>query len=149
MDEFKSEKTLSDRPANTCEFGDDLVDINKLIDLAADLPGENVSVDYFIDKLGEDSYWFDSDGEWIKLKDITEKIKNGKSLDQILQENPKWEVHINKIKNADYESYPIILIGNIIIDGMHRLVKAFVDGKSDVLVKRFNEVPQDVIINKK
>lgn len=40
--------------------------------------------------------------------------------------NQKFKMHFNRIKNADL-SYPIIIIANtrIIVDGAHRLIKAF------------------------
>ncbi len=62
---------------------------------------------------------------------------------------PEWIDHINKTKNADY-SYPILMLKNEVIDGMHRLIKAITDKVDTILAKVMDELPKEVIyISKK
>jgi len=55
--------------------------------------------------------------------------------------------HIAKVLNADYTTYPVITIKGVVVDGMHRLTKAFMDGVGNIDVKDFEELPDEICVD--
>lgn len=70
-------------------------------------------------------------------------------MDKINAKHPEWSKHIDEIKKADYKNHPIILIGDTVVDGMHRLTKAWIDGVDKVKVRRFKSLPETAIMYEK
>lgn len=83
------------------------------------------------------AFWSDRSGNPIEISDVVNNWEQA-------QNNPLWEEHITKIKNADL-SYPIWVYGsgNEVIDGMHRLVHAVVNCKHTIKVQRWDELPEE------
>ena len=59
---------------------------------------------------------------------------------------PELSAHSRKIERADY-SHPIILgPGAGVLDGMHRLTKALIDGLSVIRAVRLESIPESAIL---
>ena len=56
----------------------------------------------------------------------------------------KYKHEIDRIKNADLK-YPIILHKNYIVDGVHRLSKAFLDGKKTIKAYVFTDIDKFLV----
>ena len=97
----------------------DAWDVDRLIRLAADLPAEEVALDDLPEIDSE--YWFD-ELERPTVRKVTE--------------------HLRRVEEADL-SYPVILgPGNRVMDGMHRVARALLDGRTTVNARRFRELPE-------
>lgn len=131
------------------EFGNQKFDVYKLIHLAETVASQSLPVTRF-EENKSNNYWHNSKGEWIGPQDIIstcsgaenpETLITDESLDSGLRE------HIAKVLNADYIAYPIITVKGTVVDGMHRLTKAFIDGVENIEVKNFEELPDEVCVN--
>jgi hypothetical protein len=101
------------------EGGMDAWDVDRLIQLAADLPAEEVAL---ADLPEIDSvYWFDE-----RERPTVRKIAE----------------HVRRVQEADL-SYPVILgPGNRVMDGMHRVARALLEGRTGIRARRLKELPE-------
>lgn len=99
--------------------GMDAWDVDRLIELAADLPTQEVALDDLPEIDSE--YWFDE------------------------QERPtvrKIIEHFRRVDGVD-PSCPVILgPGNRVMDGMHRVARALLDRRTAITARRFPELPE-------
>ena len=105
---------------STSGDGVDAWDVDRLIELSADLPVSDVP----LSSIGEiDSvYWFDSDRHRPTVRAVVE--------------------HVRLIENVD-TSYPIILgPDGRVMDGMHRIARAVLDGRATIGAVTFSELPE-------
>jgi hypothetical protein len=135
--------------SHTADFEGRLVDVYKLIHFAEVLPEETMPIAELEDTLNG-YYWKDKNNDWLGPRQILEAIGNHTGTvnwEEIIQNYPAWEDEINKIKRADYQTHPILIIGKSdVIDGMHRLTKAKIDGTQQIKIKRFQSMPENVFI---
>ena len=97
--------------------------VKRLWLLSAALPEFDYEVSLF-DGYDED-YWF---GDRVKP-----------TINKVIE-------HYNKIKNADY-SYPIILSEDgLIMDGVHRIIRAHLEGQKTIRAVRFDKNPEPDVI---
>ncbi len=93
-------------------------DVDRLIQLTSRLPRKSVPVDRIREL---DEAWFGED------------------------ERPTWRAlleHVRLIEEADL-SYPIILsVSGAVMDGMHRVAKAMLEGRSEIEAVQFDEDPE-------
>jgi hypothetical protein len=99
------------------ERGFDAWDVDRLIVLSRDLPVEPVPVDS-IEEI-DTSYWFDGSAEVPTVRKVVE--------------------HCKLIAEVDL-AYPIILgRDGRVMDGMHRIARAMLDGRSEIDAVRFTD----------
>jgi hypothetical protein len=131
------------RESHYAEFGSQKIDVYKLIRLAETVPSQSVPVGIF-EEHKSNKYWHDSRGGWLGPQDVIDACRNvdeprtlvkDETLDSGLRE------HIQKVLDADYIEHPIITIKGVVVDGMHRLTKAFIEGVETIEVKNFKELP--------
>lgn len=102
-----------------------LWDVHRLVELSRFLPIKDVKVDPILDH--EDSYWFQPDQPHATARDIA--------------------LHAKLIEETDL-SYPIILCAEgRIMDGMHRVCKAWIKGHRTISAVQFLETPAPDYIN--
>jgi hypothetical protein len=102
------------------ERGFDAWDVDRLIALSRGLPIERVAVD----AIGEvdTAYWFDGSDEPPTVRKVVE--------------------HARLISEVDV-SYPIILgPDGRVMDGMHRIGRALLEGRADIDAVRFTTLPE-------
>ena len=101
------------------EQGLDAWDVDRLITLSKDLVIEQVALDSIGDV--DSPYWFGNDLEPPTVRRIVE--------------------HVRLIEAVD-RSYPIILgADGRVMDGMHRVARALLDGDSVIAAVRFRDQP--------
>ncbi len=101
------------------EQGLDAWDVDRLITLSKDLVIEQVALDSIGDV--DSPYWFGNDLEPATVRRIVE--------------------HVRLIEAVD-RSYPIILgADGRVMDGMHRIARALLDGESVIAAVRFRDQP--------
>jgi hypothetical protein len=101
------------------EGGLDAWDVDRLIGLVAHLPVEEVALDDLPEIDSE--YWFDE-----RARPTVRKVIE----------------HFRLVGEAD-PSYPIILgPDNRVMDGMHRVARALLDGRTEIKAKRFRKLPE-------
>ncbi|MNS94818.1 hypothetical protein D3C72_1290450 [compost metagenome] len=97
--------------------------VKRLWSLSAELPEFEYEVSLF-DGYDED-YWF---GDRVKP-----------TINKVIE-------HYNKIQHADY-NYPIILSEDgLIMDGVHRIIRAHLEGRKTIRAVRFIKNPEPDII---
>ena len=95
-------------------------DVARLIDLSRDLPRQRIPVSSI--REFDEVYWFDGEYQKPTCRKVIE--------------------HLQLIAKADL-SHPIILgADGRVIDGMHRVAKAFLQEKETVETVRFSEDPE-------
>ncbi len=100
--------------------GFDAWDVDRLIALSQGLPIERVALDA-IDEI-DTTYWFDGSHELPTVRKVVE--------------------HTRLISEVDV-SYPIILgPDGRVMDGMHRIGRALLDGRAEINAVRFKALPE-------
>jgi hypothetical protein len=102
------------------EHGLDAWDVDRLIRLSAELPVRAVPVEAIQDL--DTLYWFDGSIELATVRKVVE--------------------HVRLIQEVDL-SYPIILArGGRVMDGMHRVARALLEGRRTIEAAQFEVDPQ-------
>lgn len=102
------------------EPGFDAWDVDRLIALSRDLPTVRVAVDAISEV--DTAYWFDGSFEKPTVRKVVE--------------------HARLISEVDI-SYPIILgPDGRVMDGMHRVARALLQGQADIDAVRFTTLPE-------
>ena len=139
--EFPTENTEGHKHTsrhNQYEF-----DVYKLIHLTQDISTNDVSMeDCSVDL--DDFCWRDSNNNKVTPRQVAEIYKNEGFANAIIT-HPEIRQHLEKIDRADY-SHPILIFKSKIIDGRHRLVKAYSDGKTLIKARIIKSIPQAAII---
>jgi hypothetical protein len=100
--------------------GFDAWDVHRLVDLSAELPVQQVS----LGDIGEldTLYWFGADGEPATVRTLVR--------------------HMELVQQADLR-YPVILgAEGQLMDGMHRVARALLEGRATVPAVRFPDQPE-------
>ena len=102
------------------ERGTLIWDVDRLVDLSKDLP----VIDIAISEIGEldETFWFNADGDQPTCRRVA--------------------LHAKLINETDLK-YPIILSQDgQVMDGMHRVSKALIEGRETILAVRFDVDPK-------
>lgn len=86
----------------------------------------------------EQFYWLDRDDRWLSPAMILADWPAAR-------DNPAWREHTERIARADL-SWPIWLLGVRLVDGAHRLTRAFLDDVPSVRARIFLELPAEAIV---
>lgn len=121
------------------------VDVYRLIHATESVPVQEMEVTEFQSELDEEC-WTDTSGEKISPSYVIGKIKEEEDLDTAAREHPELAEHIRRLGQADY-SHPIIVYNGHILDGVHRLAKAVVDGEARVKVKILENIPEEARVD--
>ena len=101
------------------EPGVDAWDVDRLIELSSALPVRDVALDS-IDEI-DSVYWFDDQIDRPTVRRVVD--------------------HLRLIEDVDF-SHPIILgVDGRVMDGMHRIAKALLEGRSTISAVRFATHP--------
>lgn len=120
-------------------------DVYKLIDYTKDVKPIRIDVKDFLSELGR-QYWVDLDGNVIAPQEVLDEYNwLDKNWDNVIAIRPEWEKHIRKIIAADYLQYPVLVNDFRIIDGMHRLARAHLDGQTDIYARVVDKLPEDFV----
>lgn len=97
-----------------------------------------VSLNYLIDTLNCDGWGNSKKKNCYSPFDVIENPKN-----------KKYKEDIKRIENANLR-YPIIITGNTVVDGIHRLTKAYLNDKKKIKAYVFSKKEMNkFLINKK
>ena len=136
--------------SHTAEHDGQTYDVYKLVHLSESLLEEVVPIDS-LEENRNSNCWHDKEGNWVgphHLISASEKYQGHSDWDKMKQEHPTWEDIIEKVRNADYKTHPILIIGEgTVIDGMNRLTKAWIEGADEVKVKKFDKLPEEAILS--
>ncbi|KKT01288.1 MAG: hypothetical protein UW07_C0040G0013 [Candidatus Nomurabacteria bacterium GW2011_GWF2_43_8] len=123
------------------------VDVYRLIHLAENVPVVEVSVEELSRALRE-SCWSDENGKRISPTKVMKKYEEAnRNVESIHKQYPEIAKHVRQIIHADL-SHPIILFEGRVVDGIHRLTKAVLQGDRTVKAKILDSIPEDAILKK-
>lgn len=133
------ERKGKDSYTHTARINEGLFDVLKLRDFSAGLPVQNFQVETLRERMFApgNNYWTDSENNKFDVADLLNDW-------EAAQDNPLWQEHVEKIKNADF-SYPIWLYGqhDTIVDGAHRLAAALLNNISEIPMQRWIDLPKE------
>jgi hypothetical protein len=118
--------------------------VGKLYQWAVEnFPVEEVPLDQFRDVFAEDNQpWIGAEGEWIGPHEI---VKDWEAA----QKNPSWAGHIASMARVDMEKPILVSRTGHVIDGLHRLARAFVENRPKIKVIRLhNDLPKEASMGK-
>ena len=105
--------------------GNHVWDIHRLIELSRKLPVIEVGVNQILEN--ENAFWLPELGQSLSVKDIA--------------------LHAKLINETDLQ-HPIILCSNgRLMDGMHRVCKAWIEGSQSIKAVQFTETPDPDFVN--
>ena len=131
-----------------------LYDVYKIIALAESLPEETVSVEALADMVFKNKVWTDASGRRVSAEELFEMIRSHReknsgviSWEKLQEEQPDLADHFLRMHDVDYTT-PILLLGErTVVDGVHRLLKARIDGVSTIMCKRFAVLPAETLLS--
>ncbi|MEP6697699.1 MAG: hypothetical protein ABJA34_12615 [Pseudonocardiales bacterium] len=102
------------------EHGVDAWDVDRLIGLSADLPVQQVALES-IDEVNS-AYWFDDANELPTVRRVVDHMRLVQAVDM---------------------SYPVILgFDGRVMEGMHRIARAILDGRTTISAVQFEAHPE-------
>lgn len=120
------------------------IDVYKLIHATKDLPVEEIGIHDVKGELDSDC-WTDANNKKITPRVVIDVYKT-LGFEKAVETYPQYDSHLRQIRSADY-SHPILLFQGKIIDGMHRLAKAMIDGQQTLKTRVIHEMPTNAVIN--
>ena len=145
---FELPKESSEGFTHMADINGKIYDVYKLIELAKTIEPKMVPIATF-DNNKESTFWNAADGSRIEPSDIIDAIgENTESVDweNLIKKYPDWEEHIESIRNADYEKHPILYTHkDVVVDGMHRLTKAWIDKIEEIKTRWLEELPDSAL----
>lgn len=135
------------------DYERNVYDAYRINALAESMPEEVVSVDALKGQL-EHVQWSDKEGKAITPQELLSLVQKESKQEKIDWERlkeiyPNLEDHFARLERVDWENRPISIVGeDHVIDGMHRLAKAVIEGSETIKVKRFKEIPEEAILSK-
>lgn len=153
VNEFTYPKESTPENIQTYGAGEDLYDVYKLIAIAEALPEEMVSVTSLVEVLLNERVWTDTQSRTVSVGEVLRIIETNREerggvvrWGGLQEEYPDLAYHFGRLQTVEY-STPILLLGeNRVIDGIHRLLKAWVEGANEIKVKRFHELPRSALL---
>jgi|SRR3989338_775971 len=129
---------------HTADYKEHVLDIYKVIALAdaQNLETEQVALETLAD-FKNNNHWYDTNKNWIITNELIDAYEAAKDWNVVIVQHPEWEKEIERIKKADYETHPIIMIGDEVVDGIHRLIHAWTDGVTTIPIKRFEHLSEE------
>lgn len=114
-------------------------DIAKVYAFAESIPTEAVPLEQFRNVINEkNDSEFGIDGKFLRPHEIVrdwEKIRS----------DPEWRKHADSITNVDVEMPILVSHAGHVLDGQHRIIKSFLEGRTEIKIKRLPEVlPADL-----
>jgi len=116
-------------------------DVFALIHEANNIPVEEINPNEIESSL-DNECWDDLSGKIIKPREVMDILARSSDWEEVGREYPDLKEHIEKIRNADY-SHPILLSPEgILLDGVHRLIKALLEKAQKIPVRKFLQLPE-------
>lgn len=123
------------RPRESGYFEGKRYDISKLYQFAENIPIEIVSLEEFNTIISpENESWTGTDGKIIGPYNIAKDWESA-------QKNPLWSNHVESIRRADLDIPILVSYNGHVIDGQHRIIKAFIEGRTEIKIKK---LPQEL-----
>ena len=145
MSDFPSESTLHDTHILFLGFG--TYDVFKLIRLTSHIvPAEKKVSD--LDKLvPSEHWWIDDDDEIMSPKMFLDEFRRLGSWEALAEAHPPWSAHIAKTRSVDCR-HPVLIYQGEVIDGMHRVIRAVIEGMEALPARVLHELPNDARYHK-
>ena len=123
-------------------------DVYKLIELAKTIEPKIIPISTF-DNNKEGKFWSIEEDIRIGPLDIINALEENVTdidWDAVIKKYPDWQEHVENVRDADYEKYPVMYTDkDLIVDGMHRLTKAWIDKVEEIKTKWLEELPDSAL----
>lgn len=117
-------------------------DIEKVYRFAETIPVEIAPLAEFQHVISEDNdTTYEIDGQSVRPYEIVRDW-------DAMQMNPVWQKHVHSITRVDLDKPILVSHSGHVLDGQHRIIRSFVEGKTDIKVKRLpQDLPADLEMN--
>jgi hypothetical protein len=119
-------------------------DVYKLIEYGNNIKPIKMETIDFSPKELDEACWNDLDGKMFSPRQLLNSFVELGSWGAVEMAHPEWADHIEKVRNADH-SYPILIYKFEMIDGMHRLLKAYINKIDDIYVRVIDKLSDDFL----
>jgi hypothetical protein len=137
------ESTMGDR--HTSRHNEIEFDVYKLIHATKEAPSTSVAVEDFLKDLRYPC-WTDENEEKVTPEEVVD-VYRSLGLEKAIETHSNLASHLKQIHHADY-SHPIIIFESAVVDGMHRLAKARLEGQLSIKAKVLDAIPEETIIQR-
>jgi hypothetical protein len=115
-------------------------DVYMLIHFASRFQPVEMSTYRLKKKMLKGNCWTDTRGKAFSPDDLIREFQRERSWEAVERKHPTWRKHIHRTKDADYNC-PLLMYLDEVIDGMHRIVRAFVEAVNNLRVIILEELP--------
>ncbi len=142
--EFPKESVPGDVHTLSRDGGFNDYDVYKLIEITKNLPTVELDVNLLDNMALDDMCWIDSYENRMAPRELLLAARKFPKIEDLLNEHHEWAYHIRKLEKADC-SYPVLVLEGEVIDGMHRLVKALLNGYKTIPAKVLESLPDEAL----
>ncbi len=129
------ENTTEQSQVETTSINGRVYTIDSLRQLADSIVAQEIPLAELADAVSQgNTYWIDRAGNHIGPHDMVTDWPAA-------QQNPAWADHVASIERANLDEPIWMTEDGAVFDGMHRLTRAFLDGKKTIKVKIFTALP--------
>lgn len=143
----RPERVITTR--HTTRVGDKTYNVYTLIELADELqlPVRQVSLELFRETLEAEDGWKDKREQELGPKNIIDLArKYNMHWNAMMLAMPVWAEHVQQVRDADLQ-YPILVQrDDTVVDGVHRITKAYLEGRQVIDVRTFPEMPEEAVV---
>jgi len=136
---------------HTASYDGKLYDVIALMRLAEEMPEATISAEG-LNHMKDGNYWHSVNGEMIGPKHVMDALWDADGdWEAASSSHPDLAKQIQAVRTADYNKYPLLLVEGEsekpwVIDGMHRLTHAWIDGVQTLKSKQFKKLPAEAVI---
>lgn len=130
---------MSEVTPHTYNSGEKVYDVTILIDLSKSLPAFDLGLAGLAENFNAVCWYTEGVG-------VDKKLCTPLGILANKDAHPFFKKHYERAMSSDL-SFPILVDkDNVIIDGMHRALKAYILKMQSIKAKRFNEIPEQAVI---
>ncbi len=134
--------------SHTHTSNDHRYDVYKLIELARPFESSEIPIASIGQAALEDRCWDDLNEALFSPKQFLDSYESAGSWAALETAHPEWKEHIKRVAQADL-SHPILICKDEMLDGMHRLIRALSEGRTSILAKHFDALPDEALYTEK
>lgn len=144
MDDFQKESKLGS--VHSTEYEGRLYDVYKLIAQSELLPQVDAPLGELVGCLEELCWSGNNESTKIGPNTIIKAFREAGSWDKLYELYPELSRHAKRVQFADCSHSILIGPGNHVIDGVHRLTKAFIEGQVAIKAKKLDKIPEAAVL---
>lgn len=120
------------------------LDLRRIRSLSKELPPVEVPIAELEEQIRAQQ-WDEELGTGVTPANILDEYRKLQDVSALRAAHPDWTARLERIQSADY-SYPVLIYKKVIVDGLHRILHALMNGKETVPAHLFETLPEDAYV---